>query len=228
MEEEQQLATQRWNQAYLTGKYEGEGPIPFVDDILTTLKHKNLAEAKGLYVGCGNGRNYIPLIDEGLQLGGLDISPEALQQIEAERPNSTNELVCADFLGYQPTAPLDYLISIQVFQHGTKDEAVKHFEKTASLLKTDGLFFLRVNSTATQIFHNHEVVETSPEGGKTIIYTDGPKAGLKIHFYTKEELESLTADSFDAVTALAEVAMDRKPPQTGKWVQWEGIWRKAV
>ena len=228
MKKDQELATQRWNQEYLTGKYEGEGPVPFVRDILTTLESNNELGGNGLYVGCGNGRNYIPLIDADLNLSGLDISPEALHQIKAKRPDNSNELVCADFLDYQPPNPLDYLVSIQVFQHGTQEEVAKNFEKTARLLKVGGLFFLRVNSTNTQIFHNHEIVETSPEGGKTIEYTDGPKAGMNIHFYTKEELEHLTARLFEPVTELTEAVMDRKPPQTGQWVQWEGIWRKAA
>lgn len=228
MKKDKELATQRWDQEYHTGKYDGEGPVPFVSDILTTLETNNELTGNGLYVGCGNGRNYIPLVDAGLNLTGLDISPEALNQIKAKRPNNPNELVCADFLDYQPSKPLDYLVSIQVFQHGTQEEVAKHFEKTARLLKVVGLFFLRVNSTATQIFHKHEIIETSPEGGKTVEYTDGPKTGMDIHFYTKEELEHLTAGLFEPVSELSEAVMDREPPQSGQWVQWEGIWSKAA
>jgi len=228
MKKEQKLATQRWNQEYLTGKYEGEPAITFVGDILATLENNNELGGNGLYVGCGNGRNYLPLIDAGLNLTGLDISPEALKQIQAKRPNNPNELVCADFLDYQPPSPLDYLVSIQVFQHSTQAEMAKHFKRTAQILKTGGLFFLRVNSTATQIFYDHEVLETSPEGGKTVKYTDGPKAGMDIHFYTKEELENLTSGLFEPAAELTEAVMDRKPPQTGQWFQWEGIWRKAA
>lgn len=227
MGKEQELATLRWNQEYLTGKYEGEGPVPFVGEIITLLEENNLSGGEGLYVGCGNGRNYVPLIDAGLNITGLDIAEEALKQVRARRPDNTNKLVCADFLDYQPPQPLDYLISIQVFQHGTQEEVAKHFAKTASLLKSGGLFFLRVNSVATQIFHNHKIIETSPEGGETLEYTDGPKTGLDIHFYTKEELERLTSKLFKPVAPLSEAVMGRKPPQTGQWVQWEGVWCKA-
>lgn len=220
------LATQRWNQEYLSGKYDGEGPVPFVADILATLEDAGLTSGSGLYIGCGNGRNYIPLIDAGLTLTGLDISEEAIQQIQASRPASTNPLACADFFDYQSSEPFDYIVSLQVFQHGTQEEITKHFAKTTDLLKPGGIFFLRVNSTATQIFHEHRAIETSTEGGETIEYLAGPKTGLNIHFYTKAELEHLTQDVFQPIAPLTEKVMDRKPPQTGQWAQWEGIWRK--
>lgn len=222
------LVTQRWDQEYRTGRYEGEGPVPFVGEILATLEANSLKDGDGVYVGCGNGRNYIPLTDAGLNIIGLDISPEALHQIEDQRPTMAGKLACVDFLNYQPTAPLDYVISIQVFQHGKQEEVAKHFSKSASILKPAGLLFLRVNSTATQIFHDYKVLETNPEGGKTIEYTGGPKAGMSIHFYTKEELTHLTDGLFEPVSALKEAVMGRKPPQTGQWVQWEGILRKSA
>ena len=37
----------------------------------------------GLYVGCGNGRNLLPLLDAGLDLTGLDISRQAIAQLRA-------------------------------------------------------------------------------------------------------------------------------------------------
>lgn len=228
MGKQQELTAQKWNQEYLTGKYEDEAPIPFVSDILATLKDNKKLNGNGLYVGCGNGRNYIPLVGAGLNLTGLDISPEALNQIKAKHPNNSNNLVCADFLDYQAPSTLDYIASIQVFQHGAQEEVTKYFEKTAQLLKTGGLFFLRVNSAATQIFHKNKTIEVGLKGGKTIEYTDGPKAGLNIHFYTKEELEYLTMGLFRPVTKPTEVIMVRKPPKSGQWAQWEGIWRKDI
>lgn len=226
MERKQELATQRWNQEYLAGKYKDEGSIPFVGEILMRLETDNRLDSKGLYVGCGNGRNYIPLIDAGLSLDGLDISQAALRQIETKRPSNPNKLVCTDFLSYTSPHLPDYIISIQVFQHGRQAEIAKYFEKTARLLKAGGLFFLRVNSTSTQIFHKHTVTEISPEDGKTIEYIDGPKTGMNIHFYTRTELEHLTADFFEPVSELTEAVIERNPPHSGRWVQWEGIWYK--
>ena len=75
MEPKADLAARRWDREYRQQRYEGEPPIPFVGEILTTLQqNKELPAGPGLYVGCGNGRNYLPLIDGGAKLHGLDIS----------------------------------------------------------------------------------------------------------------------------------------------------------
>ena len=65
----------RWDSEYRAGRYVAERPLPFVDQILSTLRARPGAMAGvGLYVGCGNGRNYVPLVDaaeEAPVAGGL-------------------------------------------------------------------------------------------------------------------------------------------------------------
>ena len=51
---------------------------------------------QGLYVGCGTGRNYVPLVDAGLKLTGLDVSKEAIVQLRARHPHLAQDLVQAD------------------------------------------------------------------------------------------------------------------------------------
>ena len=74
----------RWDSEYRAGRYVAERPLPFVDQILSTLRARPGAMAGvGLYVGCGNGRNYVPLVDAGLDLHGIDVSREALDAFMA-------------------------------------------------------------------------------------------------------------------------------------------------
>lgn len=51
---------------------------------------------RGLCVGCGNGRNYLPLVDGGLDLTGLDISAAAITQLTARAPDRRDRLVHGD------------------------------------------------------------------------------------------------------------------------------------
>ena len=77
---DQTLASQRWDAEYRNrkGRYVEEPPLPFVEHILTTFHHDpSLRHGIGLYIGCGNGRNYLPLVHAGLPLYGLDLSPES-------------------------------------------------------------------------------------------------------------------------------------------------------
>ena len=56
-----------WDDEYRRGRYCGEPPIPFVGRIVDILRDRpEIMRGKGLYVGCGNGRNYIALVDAGL------------------------------------------------------------------------------------------------------------------------------------------------------------------
>ncbi len=199
------LTAQRWNTEYRQGRYVDEPPLPFVDTILTTLdQHPLCRQGTGLYIGCGNGRNYLPLVNTGLDLIGLDLSAESLRQLAERRPTSAERLICSDLRDYTPQALFSYIVAIQVFQHGTEADVNAYFAKAAALLRPSGLFFLRVNAASTQIYHAHRILERNAYGGMTICYESGPKQDLPIHFYSRDELASLTAKAFTPVTVLQE------------------------
>jgi ubiquinone/menaquinone biosynthesis C-methylase UbiE len=91
-----------------------------VSDILTAARAHNLSSGDGLYVGCGNGRDYLPLSRAGLHLTGLDISAHALQQLAERAPEHRHHLVHGDMDALPPDRTFDLVISIQVFQHGNE------------------------------------------------------------------------------------------------------------
>jgi SAM-dependent methyltransferase len=221
----ERLVASRWDAEYRGGRYQDEAPLPFVGDILGTLDGEPaLRKGIGLYVGCGNGRNYLPLVDAGLRLYGLDLSLEALRQLAARRP--ALPLICGDFRSSAIHRSLEYLVAIQVFQHGTVDDVATYFANVATCLRPGGLFFLRVNSASTQILHPHTTLEREPRGGTTIRYDAGPKRGLAVHFYGRQELAGLTEHAFDIVMPPRETIIHRTPPAHGFWAQWEAVWRR--
>jgi SAM-dependent methyltransferase len=220
------LTASRWDEEYRRGRYADEPPLPFVATIAAVLKERGHDTAEGLYVGCGNGRNYLPLVDAGLSLCGLDVSREALAGLARRRPTVASRLVHADFRGFEPGRRFAYLIAIQVFQHGAAGDARTYFDTVATLLRPGGLFFLRVNSSSTQIRRAHTLVERSAPGGLTIRYDEGPKRGLLVHFYSRGELERLAARAFVPVGEPREDVIQRAPPETGSWSQWEMIWSR--
>jgi SAM-dependent methyltransferase len=181
---------------------------------------------RGLYVGCGNGRNYLPLVDAGLDLVGLDVSPEAIEQIAARRPALAARLVCADFRDFGDPDAFAYVVALQVFQHGGDADAAGYFARVARLLRPGGLFFLRVNSASTEVWHRHTVVERHPLGGFTVRYDDGPKQDLPVHFYSRAELLARTLADFALVAEPREDVIRREPPKRGSWAQWEAIWAR--
>ena len=211
----------RWDAEYRSGRYEGEPPIPFANSVIRILRERGLTDGRGLYVGCGNGRNFAPLAAACPGLSGIDVSESGIRRLLQTHPECSGRVSRQNFLDCDGT--FDYIVSIQAFQHGDGRTAARYIMRAASMTRGGGLLFLRVNSAGTDVWHPHHVIERPGRyGGFTVKYDAGPKKGLCIHFFTRCELESvLDASGFDIVGGPVEASMSREPPQAGRWRQWE-------
>jgi SAM-dependent methyltransferase len=216
-------ATASWDAEYASGRYGHEPPVGFTRDIISAARAANLR--RGLYIGCGNGRNLVPLSDAGLDLIGLDISPRAIAQLRERRPCAAG-LAVGGIDALRPSAEFDLVIGIQVFQHGNRGQVHRHLTAAAAHVAAGGLLCVRVNATGTDIRHRHERTEEDGDGGFTIRYLDGPKTGLEIHFFTAAELTGLMGKDFSPVMALRLDSTPHVPPARGQWSQWEAIWQR--
>jgi 2-polyprenyl-3-methyl-5-hydroxy-6-metoxy-1,4-benzoquinol methylase len=126
-------AAAAWDAEYAAGRYAGEPPVAFVRDIVAAARERGLRH--GLYVGCGNGRNLLPLLDAGLDLTGLDISPQAIAQLQARRPDRASRLITGDLAALPRMARFDLVVGIQVFQHGTRAQAHQHLAAAATRVR---------------------------------------------------------------------------------------------
>jgi SAM-dependent methyltransferase len=216
-----------WDAQYAAGRYSGERPVEFVADILAAARHADLIGCPGLYVGCGNGRNYLPLVAGGLDLVGLDISATALDQLAARAPGCRDRLVHGDLSALPPEATYSLVTGIQGFQHGDRYTAHATIRAAQRRVAPGGLFCLRVNAAGTDVAYKHEVVQREADEGFTLRYLDGPKRGLLIHFFSEDELASLFGEAFRPVLPLRLHRTWRKPPGRGQWSQWEAIWQRV-
>jgi SAM-dependent methyltransferase len=215
-----------WDAEYAAGRYLGEAPVLFVRDILRAARDARLTS--GLYAGCGNGRNYLPLTAGGLDLTGLDVSAAALAQLAsglAERSGS--RLICGDLSCLAASAAFPLVIGIQVFQHGDRATAHGQLGRAAGHVAPGGLLCVRVNAAATDVWPAHEITERHADGGFTVRYLAGAKRGLQVHFFGEAELAGLVAAGFAPVLALRLSRTRRVPPAPGQWSQWEAIWRRV-
>jgi Methyltransferase domain len=214
-----------WDREYLTGRYSGEEPVHFILDILSTAREHGIS--RGLYLGCGNGRNFVPLIEAGLELTGVDLSSVAIRQLSERLPSHAGRLYVGDMSVLPHGSSYPLLIGIQVFQHGDRATCHQNIQKAQHLLERGGLFCIRVNAAGTKYEYRNEVVETGEDGSETIRYLAGPKTGLLIHFFCRSELESLFESEFRSILRLRHITVKRDSPRVGHWVQWEAIWQKT-
>ena len=215
-----------WDAEYAAGRYASDQPVAFTSDILAAARQAQVS--RGLYIGCGNGRNYLPLVAGGLDLTGLDISAAAIPQLADRAPGRRDRLVHGDLSALPGAAAYPLIIGIQVFQHGDRAAAHAHIHAARDRLTPGGLFCLRVNATATDVWPRHVVTEQHPDGGFTVRYLTGPKQGLLIHFFTASELSSLFTGAFTPVLPPRLQKTRRDPPGPGQWSQWEAIWRTTT
>ena len=129
---------------------------------------------RGLYIGCGNGRNYLPLVDGGLDLAGLDISSAAITQLAARAPDRRHRLICGNLSVLPAAAVYPLVIGIQVFQHGDGATVHAHIRAAQQRVSLGGLFCLRVNATAT-------VLATSLFGDAAAGFCEDASASLREH-----------------------------------------------
>jgi hypothetical protein len=218
-------AARAWDVEYRAGRYRDAPPLPFVADIVAAAHSHDLIAREGLYIGCGNGRNYLTLVEAGLDLVGLDISKRALMQLAERAVERRDRLIHGDLTALPTNARYRLVIGIQVFQHGDRTTAHEHIGAAQARLLPGSLFCLRVNAVGTQLEYAHDVVERDRDGGFTVRYRDGPKAGLDVHFFAKAELAELFAD-YRTVLAPRLACTWRTPRTRGQWSQWEAIWHK--
>jgi hypothetical protein len=222
-----QDAETAWDREYELGRYRDEPPVAFVDDVLEAVRALGPGPGMGLYIGCGNGRNYVPLIEGGLDLIGLDISGEAISQLRERLPQRADRLVHGDLRALPSGHAYAVVIGIQVFQHGDRREAHANLALAKELVAPGGLFCLRVNAAETDVWPAHDVVEQAPDDSFTVRYLDGPKSGLLVHFFSRREIEDMFV-GWQTQLPLRLNRTSRASPEPGQWSQWEGIWRSAT
>ena len=192
----------------------------FREDIITAAK--DAGTGSGLYIGCGNGRNYIPLTEAGLNLIGLDISATAISQL-------ADRLITGDLTALSAGQRFPLLVAIQVMQHGTRAQTHDLLAVALAIVARGGLFAIRVNAIGTDVHHRHEVTERDSDGSFSVRYADGPKTGMTVHFWAARELESaVTGDGFAPVLTLRPQATWLAERAAGLWLQWDGICRRAA
>ncbi len=171
-----------------------------------------------LDLGCGVGRNLIPLVQMGFEVSGIDYANEAVKdtKMTIQKAGLSAGIVVGDMhktLPYRDNS-FDALISVQVIQHGYEPDVKHTISEIHRVVKPDGHIFITVSGrisngkirpflvkTAEQVDpHTFIPVQGNEKGQVHFIYTKD----LIMKHFTKFEIEKLWKDSRDYYCFIAK------------------------
>ena len=215
-----------WDAEYAKGRWADAKPIGFTSEIVTAAAAARLTE--GLYVGCGNGRNYRPLIEGGLDLIGLDVSPVAIEQLAERMPDRRDKLVTGDLSALPAGATYPLVVAIQVLHHGDREQARQLLTDTVARVAPGGMLAVGIETVGTDVYEPHDVLERAEDGSYTVRYHGGD-GGMVTHFRTIRGVHIELAEAGLAPeTLLQPRSAWRTPPDRGQTLELEGIYRRPA
>jgi len=165
--------------------YDVEKPHEDLKKVISVLKKHKVRRI--LYLGCGAGRNLIPLVRASFEVYGMDLSPGGLkiirEKLRSEKLGA--ELRIGDVfrkLPY-PKECFDAVISVQVLNHNVKKKILGTIGEITRVLKPNGMIFITLPGMFAKgkmrYYYNHDSREIAP---RTRLPIKGEEKGLP-HFY---------------------------------------------
>lgn len=215
-----------WDAEYGKGRWAEAKPIGFTAEVVAAATAAGLTE--GLYVGCGNGRNYRPLIEGGLDLIGLDVSPVAIEQLAERMPDRRDKLVTGDLSALPAGATYPLVVAIQVLHHGDREQARQLLTDTVERVAPGGMLAIGIETVGTDVYEPHDVLERAEDGSYTVRYHGGD-GGMVTHFRTIRGVHIELAEAgLVPETLLQPRSAWRTPPDRGQTLELEGIYRRPA
>ena len=133
-------------------------------------QHREEFGNKILDIDCGNGRNLVPLTEQGFDVTGLDISDEVLKKLtERLEDNDLNAKLVQGETAHLPFEEnnFDSIISLGTIHYNKWKDVQQSFEEAKRVLRDDGFFFLKVRSINDTAQPRKQIKddEDSPEVG---------------------------------------------------------------
>ena len=180
-----------------------------------------------LDIGCGSGRHLIPMLQDGLNVTGLEPSPGMRKEAEAnlEAAKSTLEGERIIIAGESkhlpfPDTSFDFAVAIGAIHHNTWEEIQQSFREAARVLRPGKFFLFQGRSTKDPALARSNLVG---DVGKTAQDTEGEKVGVIEHYFTEEEIRRLGAENGFEIVVQPEELISLK-----NHARWWVVYRKVI
>lgn len=180
-----------WNKIYEKPDsytyYDLEAPHTDIVKVSTYFTHEHVRSV--LDVGCGTGRNLIPLAKAGFEMTGLDNAPNGISAArrKVKAANAKAKLIVGAFEDLPfASDSFDAVISVQTLNHGYKKDILRGLSEIERILKEDGVFFFTVPGRISKGKVRYCLVKTAKKiEANTYIPTIGEETGIPHHIFTQ-------------------------------------------
>lgn len=152
------------NDAYDLVYTDVQEKVPFVVDILSKYQAQEILE-----LGCGSGLFTIPLKQQGLNIEGLEISPEMIKLTQNKEPDL--KLHQGDMRSYNLQRSFDAILilssTLTLLQN--HQEMNQCLQRSHKQLKPGGIFFLELPNHAVEIKKSSQTQEVHSNEDNSII-----------------------------------------------------------
>ncbi len=159
---------------------------------LISFFEKKLKKGKLLDLGCGQGRNAIPLARMGFEIIGLDNSTIGIQQLneKAKKENLPLEGMVADIFEYDNYQEFDFILLDSMFHFTKKDKKreVNFLKNIFQKSKTKTIIVICIQNTGSKVKVLNKMISESLEVKKV------EEVSLKYTFIDQESNHSSTTD----------------------------------
>lgn len=181
-----------------------------------------------LDLGCGRGRNLIPLVERGLDVVGIDLSSKGLEMASHELRR--RGLHAALVQGSSHALPFrsqsfDFVVAMGTIHHNFWADIESSFAEVARVLRPGRCLFFKCRADDD----NEQSREQVSDCGRTAIDTAGSKRGIVQHYFSHEELQQLANDfGFDILgSPVKKVHLTGAKPEL-RQARWQVVFEKRA
>ena len=152
------------NDAYDLVYTDVQEKVPFVVDVLRKYQSQEILE-----LGCGSGLFTIPLKQQGLNIEGLEISPEMIKLTQKKAPDLKLHQGDMRLYNLQKTFDAILILSSTLVLLQNHEEVNQCLQRSYEHLKPGGIFFLELPNHAVEIKNSDRTQEVHSNEDSSII-----------------------------------------------------------
>lgn len=134
---------------------------------LISFFEKEETKGKLLDLGCGQGRNAIPLAEMGYEVIGIDNSKVGIQQLNEKAKSDSLSLqgIVADIFKYEDFQKFDFVLldSMFHFTKNDKERELNFLKKIFQLAKSKTIIVICIQNTGSKVKILNELINNSKE-----------------------------------------------------------------